>query len=105
MKASCKRASLSVPPPIWKPPLVTDEEHVVLDVAERLDADVRGREAGRLVRAVNVGVVVGKPDGVDRGVAQHHRVADRERMGLVVPPALARDQDVVRLQLQTAAST
>ncbi len=52
------------------------------------------------MRAVHVGVVIGKPQVVHHGVAQHHGVADGQRRGLVVASTLARHQHVLGLQLQ-----
>ena len=84
-----------------KAAVVHADEHVVLDVAVGLDADVgRGEaESARACGGCRCSCTA-NADGVDGRVAQHHRVADGERMRLVVAAALARDQDVLRLQLQ-----
>ncbi len=49
------------------------------------------------MRAVNRGAVEREPEVVDHGVAQHHRVADRDRLREVVAPAERGREDVGRL--------
>ena len=75
------------------------QQHVVRHVAVGVDADFRRREEVG-ARAVDVGVVVGKAERVQRARVDDVVLAERERLRQVVAAADARDEQVLLRRLE-----